>query len=234
VVDPEGRAEDFGDEPLLIARKLQVPVLVGADRYQAGLLAEKTFDSQIHLLDDGFQHRRLHRDFDIVLLPARDLQGSLLPTGRLREPLSALRRADAVVLEPDVLVPSGAWRVWRVRRELSVYSVSARPIPSVVAFCGIAHPDQFFAALNSYGINILQTVTFRDHHRYTQQDIDRLLQLRASTGAVGLITTEKDQVKLKQFSVALQPLQIAVLKLRIESPEQVVEELTASLERSAK
>ena len=70
----EGTALDFGDEPLLMARKLQVPVVVGADRYQAGLLAEKKFSSQLHLLDDGFQHRRLHRDCDIVMLPQADLE----------------------------------------------------------------------------------------------------------------------------------------------------------------
>ena len=87
VVDPNGSPAQFGDEPLLIARKLQAPVIVGADRYQAGLLAEQKFGSKLHLLDDGFQHRRLHRDFDIVLLPAEDQAGSLLPTGRLREPI---------------------------------------------------------------------------------------------------------------------------------------------------
>ena len=97
VVDPTGSPGRYGDEPLLIARKLRVPVIVGVDRYQAGLLAEKQFNSQLHLLDDAFQHRRLHRDFDIVILSARDLNGTLLPVGRLREPISALRRADAVV-----------------------------------------------------------------------------------------------------------------------------------------
>src|SRR5262249_11897184 len=97
VVDPAGSPDRYGDEPLLIARKLRVPVIVGADRYQAGLLGENQFDSQLHLLDDAFQHRRLHRDFDIVVLSAGDLNGTLLPVGRLREPLSALKRADAVV-----------------------------------------------------------------------------------------------------------------------------------------
>src|SRR5882724_3058550 len=95
VVEPNGSPAQFGDEPLLIAQKLQAPVIVGADRYRAGLLAEKKFSSKLHLLDDGFQHRRLHRDFDIVMLPAEDQEGTLLPIGRLREPLTALKRADA-------------------------------------------------------------------------------------------------------------------------------------------
>ncbi len=84
VVDPAGPARDFGDEPLLIAHKLGVPVIVGESRYHAGLLAEKEFGTQVHLLDDGFQHRQLHRDLDIVLLGDGDLEDKLLPAGRLR------------------------------------------------------------------------------------------------------------------------------------------------------
>src|SRR5271166_1388739 len=101
MVDPGGSARDFGDEPLLIARKLGVPVVVGEDRHSAGVTAEATFGPQLHLLDDGFQHRRLARDFDIVLVTATDAQDSLLPAGRLREPVSSLSRADAVVLTND-------------------------------------------------------------------------------------------------------------------------------------
>lgn len=102
VVDASGTPADFGDEPLLIARKLGVPVIVGADRHAAGLFAEQRFGPQLHLLDDGFQHRRLARDYDIVLLTPTDIQDKLLPTGRLREPLSSLRRADAVVVQEDL------------------------------------------------------------------------------------------------------------------------------------
>lgn len=229
VVNPEGSVEEFGDEPLLIARKLQVPVVVGADRYQAGLLAEQKFSSRLHLLDDGFQHRRLHRDFDIVLLPARDLEAGLLPTGRLREPLSSLRRADAVVLEPGVPVPEGVKSVWRARREITIHPSSSGPVTTVVAFCAIAHPDQFFESLKTAGVRILESVAFRDHHRYSQQDIDRLLQLKKNSGAEGLITTEKDLVKLKPFSAVLQPLLTSVLKLRIESTDQITGEMLAGL-----
>src|SRR5580692_5709769 len=98
LVDPAGLPQEFGDEPLLIARKLQVPVIVGEDRYEAGRFAESRFGPQIHLLDDGFQHRRLGRDFDIVLVTPDDARDRLLPGGRLREPLRSLQRADAVAL----------------------------------------------------------------------------------------------------------------------------------------
>ncbi len=145
VVDPNGSPAQFGDEPLLIARKLQAPVIVGADRYRAGLLAEKKFSSKLHLLDDGFQHRRLHRDFDIVLLPSDDQSGSLLPTGRLREPISALSRADAVVLPDSQEKLPGAKSIWRARRIVEVQAA----IGKTIAFSGIARPRQFIEGLKS-------------------------------------------------------------------------------------
>src|SRR5262249_8054956 len=90
LVDPAGEAAEFGDEPLLIARRPGVPVVVGENRYHAGLLAEQRFGPQLHLLDDGFQHRALARDFDVVALTLVDLNDRLLPAGRLREPLTSL------------------------------------------------------------------------------------------------------------------------------------------------
>ena len=109
VVDAGGDARRFGDEPLLIARRLpDVPVIVGESRYQAGLEAERRFQTDVHLLDDAFQHRRLARDFDIVLLSRRDLQDRLLPSGLLREPLSSIARAGAVIWSEPGDVPGAA------------------------------------------------------------------------------------------------------------------------------
>src|SRR5215469_6754133 len=124
LVDVNGMAQQFGDEPLLIARKLGVPVVVGEDRYAAGVFAEESFGARLHLLDDGFQHRRLARDFDIVLITQRDVDDTLLPTGRLREPLSSLKRASAIVLMDDVPLEKLGVRpgqlVWRVSRGIGV------------------------------------------------------------------------------------------------------------------
>src|SRR6516162_649329 len=117
VVDPAGSARDFGDEPLLIARRLGVPVIVGEDRFHAGEVAESRFGRQLHVLDDGFQHRSLARDFDIVLVTSEDVQDRLLPAGRLREPVNSLIRADAVVLSDEASPhsPSVAGKlVWRI------------------------------------------------------------------------------------------------------------------------
>jgi tetraacyldisaccharide 4'-kinase len=226
VVDPNGTPDQFGDEPLLIARKLRVPVIVGADRYQAGLLAEKQFSSKLHLLDDGFQHRRLHRDFDIVLLPMEDQRGALLPTGRLREPLSALERADAIVMPDSAEKPPYAKSVWRARRQVEI-SADARAI----AFCGIARPRQFFDALKAARQEIASTLAFGDHHRYAQRDIDRLLELNKQTGAFGFITTEKDAINLGPLSAQLQPLRTAVLRIDLESHDSVMAELLKALEQ---
>jgi tetraacyldisaccharide 4'-kinase len=227
VVDPNGTPEQFGDEPLLIARKLGAPVIVGTDRYRAGLLAEKQFSGKLHLLDDGFQHRRLHRDFDIVLLSAEDQRGTLLPTGRLREPLSALKRADAIVMPDSAEKPLYAKSVWRARREMEI-AVGGR----LIAFCGIARPQQFFDALKAAHQELAGTLMFRDHHRYDQRDIDHLLALKKQTGASGLITTEKDAMNLGTLSAQLQPLRTAVLRIDLEFPDLMMSELLKALESS--
>jgi tetraacyldisaccharide 4'-kinase len=227
VVDPQGSVAQFGDEPLLIARKLQAPVIVGADRYRAGLLAEQKFSTKLHLLDDGFQHRRLHRDFDIVLLPSEDQTGSLLPTGRLREPIAALKRADAVVLTEDQAQPLGARSIWHARRIIELPAATGRAI----AFSGIARPRQFLDGLKSSKLEVTGALTFRDHHRYQQSDIDRLLDLKKQSNAGSFITTEKDLINLGTLSAQLSPLMTAGLKIEIESPEQVLAEMIKTIEQ---
>lgn len=227
VVEPNGSPAQFGDEPLLIARKLEVPVIVGADRYQAGLLAEKKFASKLHLLDDGFQHRRLHRDFDIVLLPAEDQAGSLLPTGRLREPITALNRADAVVLTDPQAQAVTAKSIWRARRVVELPAA----VGKAIAFSGIARPQQFLEGLKSSNLEFAGAVAFRDHHRYEQRDIDRLLALKKQTNAGSFITTEKDLMNLGTLSSLLTPFHIAELRIELVSPEQVLTELLKTIEQ---
>jgi len=226
VVEPGGTAAQFGDEPLLIAQKLGVPVIVGADRYQAGLLAEKQFPARLHLLDDGFQHRRLHRDFDVVLLPREDFRGSLLPFGRLREPISSLRRADAIVLSEPLRIIGATPEAWPVRRVVSPPAVSER----MTAFCGIARPSQFFATLRELGHDQWGQLSFPDHHRYHQPDIDRLLRLRSRAGATAFITTEKDLINLGPLAAQLQPLHVAGLRIELDQPEEALSFLLRIIE----
>lgn len=227
VVDLQGSPQQFGDEPLLIARKLGVPVIVGADRFQAGQLAEKQFPSRLHLLDDGFQHRRLHRDFDIVLLPREDFAGTLLPIGRLREPLSSLRRADAIVaFDPLRIVGSNA-QPWPARRVIALPNISGK----AVAFCAIGRPQQFFDALKMQGQEVATEISFHDHHRYRQFDIERLLRLKRETGADSFISTEKDLINLAGLAAQLEPLQMVELLIELEAPNQALDFLLDTIER---
>ena len=221
-VDPAGSSRDFGDEPLLLARRLNVPVIVGEDRYAAGVFAEKHFGPQLHLLDDGFQHRALARDLDIVLVTPEDARDRLLPAGRLREPLRSLFRADAVVLtsgaSPESF-PLNGKLVWRVRRGISHENLPNRP----VAFCGIARPQNFLLQLRTAGVEVVAQALYRDHHAYTERDIQDLLKLRQQSEAEGFVTTEKDAINLGGFLSALQPLAVVAVKMELLDSANVVD-----------
>jgi tetraacyldisaccharide 4'-kinase len=229
LVDPGGLPQDFGDEPLLIARRLQVPVVVGEDRYEAGHYAESRFGPQIHLLDDGFQHRGLARDFDIVLVTPEDGRDSLLPGGRLREPLQSLQRADAVVLTSGATAeafPLANKTVWRVRRSILPQSVPLRP----VMFCGIARPQNFLLQLRAAGIEPVAEAFFRDHHAYTEKDVHDLLQLRKRSEAGGFVTTEKDAVNLGGYLAALAPLAVVRVKMELADADNAVDTMLRVIE----
>jgi tetraacyldisaccharide 4'-kinase len=151
----------------------------------------------------------------------------LLPTGRLREPLGALRRADAVVLFDSQAQAIEAKRIWHAARKIEL-PVAAR---KTIAFSGIARPQQFLAGLQSSRLEIAGALTFRDHHRYQQRDIDRLLQFKKQTGVDGFITTEKDLINLGPLASQLPPLLTAGLRIEIESAEQVVIEMIKTIEQ---
>jgi tetraacyldisaccharide 4'-kinase len=228
-VDPGGSSAMFGDEPLLIARRLEIPVILGEDRYRAGLFAEQKFGPLLHLLDDGFQHRRLARDFDVVLVTPEDARDRLLPTGRLREPLAALQRADAIVLASGATqeaFPLTGKVVWRVRRGITPTSVPPRPI----AFCGIARPQSFMLQLRKAGIEPAAEAVYRDHHAYTEADIRELLALRAKSEAGGFITTEKDAINLGAYFSALQPMAVIPVKMELVDAANAVDTMLRILD----
>ena len=246
-VEPHGAAEDFGDEPLEIARAAQMPVYVAAERYKAGLLAEAAQCASqqagepahqrlcVHLLDDGFQHRQLHRDVDILLLGRADLDGHLLPAGNLREALRAAERADVIAIpadEPEVAdwVKARGWErpLWRLRRQMELPRVDG----PVVAFCGIARPEQFFAGLQKAGLRLAARLAFADHYRYTASDLDRIASAAQSAGAAALLTTEKDRVRLGvmvQRLTASAPLWTVPLQVEIEDEAAIIDWLVMRL-----
>jgi tetraacyldisaccharide 4'-kinase len=227
-VDPNGAAIDFGDEPLLIAREAGVPVYVAAQRYYAGRVAEaaepETGAPSVHLLDDGFQHRQLHRDVNILLLDSRDLQDHLLPAGNLREPLRSMRRATILAIpagEPELedRLKASGWQgvVWQLCRRMEVPQIEG----PVVAFCGIARSDQFFTGLESAGLHLASRISFADHHNYKAHDLDCIKDAARSTGATAIVTTEKDRVRLGDLAASLAaPLQLQTARLRLEIEDE--------------
>jgi tetraacyldisaccharide 4'-kinase len=229
LVDPAGLPQEFGDEPLLIARKLQVPVVVSEDRYEAGRFAESRFGAQLHLLDDGFQHRGLARDFDIVLVTPQDAEDRMLPAGRLRESLRSLRRADAVVLASGAVAesfPLEGTLVWRARRGITPRNVPARP----VVFCGIARPQNFVLQLRAANIEPVAEAFYRDHQAYVEKDISELLALKRRSEAGGFVTTEKDAVNLGPYLSALEPLAVVPVKMELSDAANAVDTMLRKIE----
>ena len=229
LVDPGGLAQQFGDEPLLITRRLQVPVIVGEDRYEAGRFAEGRFGPQLHLLDDGFQHRALAREFDIVLVTPQDASDRLLPAGRLREPLNELRRAAAVVLASgasEESFPMQGKLVWRVKRGIVAQGIPARP----VVFCAIARPQNFLLQLRAANVEPTAQAFYRDHHVYSEKDVRELLELRQRSEAGGFVTTEKDAVNLGPYLAALAPLAVVPVRMELVDAARAVDTMLQKIE----
>lgn len=212
-----------GDEPVLFAdRHPSVPVVVGADRHRAGTVAIGRFHPDIAVLDDGFQHIRLKRDLNIVLIDAVDPFGSgtLFPAGILREPLTALRRADiALITKADKAVniiklketiaqftgaPIFSAR-YSPRDLMNVATGETQPLDllagrPVFAFAGIARPDSFISLLQTLGADISGTAVFPDHYSYTRSDLADLVRKADEGNSALLVTTEKDGVRLKDMA----------------------------------
>ena len=210
--------EEGGDEPVALASRLPGVVIVVANRRVEAAAAAERLGADIFLLDDGYQHLAIQRDADLLLLDARDPfgGGGFPPRGRLREPLSALARADAFVFTrvalgaPSALALSTLERwnpgtpVFTARlKAAGLYDEGGTLIEgssltdrSFLAVCGLARPAGFAATLAELGMTPGETVVFRDHHRYTDRDVARIHRTADAAGASWVLTTEKDAVKL--------------------------------------
>ncbi|MGH7164923.1 MAG: tetraacyldisaccharide 4'-kinase [Nitrospiraceae bacterium] len=240
---------EAGDEPYLIARRCPGAVVaVGADRYRLGRWVLECFPIDCVVLDDGFQHRALHRDVDLLLVDASDPTGirALLPAGRLREPLSAAARATGLVLtradDPgaDTVLAKIQEAVGRrippvsvrFRTEAIVHvSTGARQDPeslggrTAVMFSGIANPASFRTLLVREGVRILDEIVFPDHHDYSSADVQVVRGRASRCGADLIVTTEKDAVKVASLVRPEEPVWAVRLGTEIMQGRERLEQL---------
>ncbi len=225
-----------GDEPYLMAKNLPgIPVLVGKNRFTYGERAIERFGVRGLILDDGFQHLQLHRDLNIALLDSQTGfgRGCLLPRGILREPLTHLRRAHLVLftkVENIEDCSSLEAEVRKIHPSVSIFHSSYEPTTlvgqkgekertesfrgkKVFAFSGIARPESFTLFLRKLGIEVVKETAFPDHYKYTLEDL--LSIERESRSVDGVVTTEKDMVKLQNFSVRQLPIRALHIEMKI-------------------
>lgn len=237
--------KDVGDEPVLMAERLKgVPIVKGSNRFEAGIFAlrelhvdHSELKTHVFILDDGFQHRGLCRDKDIVLINSEDPFGKhlLLPLGRLREPLMSLKRADIIVLtrvrgnsgKEDAKEDDVMNEVMRYNRGDALFLARHTPLSCVLrsgqenpvgwlsgkkvfGFCALGSPDAFRRTLSELGAKIRGFRAYRDHYQYTRQDISRIKTEAQESGAGWIVTTEKDIIKTRNLDL---PDNIAVVKV---------------------
>jgi tetraacyldisaccharide 4'-kinase len=244
--------EESGDEPFLMAKACQgVPVLVGKDRFINGQLALQRFGVRGLLLDDGYQYLPLHRDINILLVDSTIAFGDhhLLPRGILREPLSHLRRANLFLIN-NAAEPAACQSLEKKIQEIypgaQVFHSDYVPVSLVgpqeeqeglaflkekriLAFSGVANPNSFSSMLRKYGMEIVGEAIFSDHHLYTAEDLP-YIEAKAK-GADGIVTTEKDMVKLKTLDIGHLPIWALRIEMKIREEEQFFKRIISLFEK---
>jgi tetraacyldisaccharide 4'-kinase len=236
---PESSAERVpSDEVRLLSERLHVPFGVGADRYRTAIAMERD-QIEVFLLDDGFQHQSLARDLDIVLLDASNPFGGawLLPAGPLREPPSALSRANIVLITRSEHAPAVETLVRRhcpapifyAQTRLAGVLERSRPAPGnravdpkqyrYLVFCGLGNPQAFRDDLSRWGIQVLGSTFFRDHHQYAQREADQLERLAMAMGANALLCTEKDVFNLEGVQFNALPVHFCRIDMNVSNED---------------
>ncbi len=238
-----------GDEPVLIAERLAgVPVVAGADRYEASLAALREFHPDVVVLDDGFQHIRLHRTLDLVLIDAAEPfgNGKLFPAGILREPLSALKRAHAILITradrggdlTSLKATLGRYTAARIFTSshvpldlVNIATNETRQLSSllnatVFAFSGVARPASFLSLLESLGAVVKNARSFPDHHVYSKHDLAEIFRQAADERVNLIVTTEKDAVRVHSLHAeGIWALRIALKVVESEAWERMLLEV---------
>lgn len=252
VSDGENRLcsrEESGDEADMLARQLsKIPIIVGKRRYLTGKAALDRFKSDIVILDDGFQHRQLARDIDILTIDATQPYGTgrLLPIGTLREPITAIQRADIILLTrtdvvstdianlkaelnqlaPNTLILESVHQPTSLywlnqsdeHRTMSIKSLTGKRL---LAVCGIGNPDAFVTTLEKSNPEVVELLAFPDHHVYTESDLQQIQQRLKGCDAEWVVTTQKDEQKLASLSTEL-PIVVLAIELVITDGDAVL------------
>jgi tetraacyldisaccharide 4'-kinase len=252
-------ANRAGDEPLLLAERLKglAAVICDADRVTAAGWALEKLNSDAFVLDDGFQHLRVVRDLNILTIDATNPWGNrrLFPAGILRESPAAVTRADCLVItradDSDQTVElqrqleelSGGRLILKSCMTLSgLRPVGDREFPlaadelkalRVAAFCGVGNPQSFFSLTRRAGYQLCHTQAFRDHHNYTQDDLDLVVREAVARGAQVLLTTAKDEVKLRALSFEI-PCYAADIEIEIENEERLITLIDEAVARASR
>ncbi len=241
--------QEAGDEPYWLAlRTRQAPVMVDEDRVRGGRILARDFGVQVILLDDGFQHRRLRRDLDLVLFDPEQYRAAphLLPAGFFREPLRSLRRAHWLWISGRTtdaqwqpwppyfagrtafieFAPTGVWEPLKQRQHATDILKKAR----IVAVAGIARPARFFDMLDTLGADMVQKSAFRDHYVYKENDWQQLRQAWRETGADFVVTTGKDWIKLEPMAKA-DGVPVLVLEMGVRLAPERLQEFMQDIQR---
>ncbi len=244
VVDPKGdRAEDVGDEALMLSRKTRVPVLVGSDRAEAVALGMKICPIDLVILDDGFQIRNMEKDLEVLVLNGRE-GGSghdLFPLGPYREPLERVREADIILvnkgdLDEEMEEAAGDIPRYRIRyKPAYLYGMKEDGMAHyrllkgkrVVAFSGLGDNRSFFDLLKDLGAEVVREISFPDHHDYTEREIQKI---SSYDGADLVVTTEKDAVKMAGMDLPGN-LCYLVVTVEIEREEELFDLIRNKLKR---
>jgi len=246
--------QGLNDEGLVLEENLpDVPHLQDRDRVRAGRVALQELEADILVLDDGFQHRRLARDLDVVLIDALEPfgLGHLLPRGLLREPVRSLRRADLVVLSrADLVDPADRSAIraaaerragplrWVESRQAPLELIDSEGAPSplgdlagqvVAAFCGIGNPEGFRRTLRSHGPELRDFRVYPDHHGYSAADVAALHAWARALKPNLVLTTQKDLVKLRTGTLGAVPLRALRIGVEIVAGEDVMDDALARL-----
>lgn len=222
-------SDEVGDEMLMIAKKLKVPVIIDEKKYIAALELEKKFDLDVILIDDGFQHRYLKRNIDIIIINNKTLEKPYtFPKGYLREKLINFSRADVILLEDiskKVQFESNVDEVFEYKKHIGkVKKITSENeiylteyTLQTLAICSIANPNSFLNFVKSIGFDIKQSSIFKDHYNYSKEDILRIIQESKNQNVNTIITTEKDYVKIEKFKGMIfdNKIEILVLELNI-------------------